>query len=267
MSWSRLPLPREHAVPFRGVELGYRRFGSGPPLILLHGSFIARPFGKFEAALAARRTVVAIDLPGFGASDAVPDAHHAMPLFSEALSVAAEAAGVADAPIVAFSYGSIVAMHAMAEGVLTGPLVAIGTPGKVFGLPSRLFAKLPPRVRTAIVRSRVGVPLVVAPVLGRNTGERNPAQAARMLEKLFATDARSMAEPDYLSDIETGLRRDAPKVRDRVYLIYGDRDPQRGTTADVLTERAAILGVGHTPFREAEKTAEAVFAGLAALSA
>jgi pimeloyl-ACP methyl ester carboxylesterase len=267
MPWSRHPLPREHAVPLRGVQLGYRRFGSGPPVILVHGSFTARPFGKFEERLAKKRTVVAIDLPGFGSSDAVPGARHAMPLFVEALGVAAKALGIVDAPIVAFSYGSIVAMHAMAQGVLKGPLVAIGTPGKVFGLPSRLFAKLAPGLRTAIVRSRLGIPLVVAPVLGRNTGERNPAQAARMFEKLFATDARSMAEPDYLFDIETGLRRDAPKLRGRVHLVYGERDPQRGTASDVLTENVTIPGVGHTPFREAEKTAEAVFAGLASFGA
>lgn len=211
--------------------------------------------------------MVAIDLPGFGSSDAVPGVLHAMPLFSEALGVVAQAAGVADAPIVAFSYGSIVAMRAMAEGRLSGPLVAIGTPGKVFGSPSRLFAKLPPGLRTAIVRSRLGIPLVVAPVLGRNTGERNPAQAARLLEKLFATDACAMAEPDYGFDIETGLRRDAPRVRDRVYLVYGDRDPQRGTAADALAEHASIPGVGHTPFREAEKTAEAVLAGLTSFGA
>jgi haloalkane dehalogenase len=54
-------------------RLAYRRAGSGPPLVLLHGnptsSFLWR---NVQTVLAATHTVVAPDLPGMGESDEVP---------------------------------------------------------------------------------------------------------------------------------------------------------------------------------------------------
>jgi pimeloyl-ACP methyl ester carboxylesterase len=49
--------------------LAHRAFGSGPPLILIHGlSGSGRWWSRNVAALAAEHRVYAIDLPGFGAS-------------------------------------------------------------------------------------------------------------------------------------------------------------------------------------------------------
>jgi pimeloyl-ACP methyl ester carboxylesterase len=56
------------------VTLTYERTGSGEPLLLLHG--IGHHWQAWEPVLpilATERDVVAVDLPGFGASPALPD--------------------------------------------------------------------------------------------------------------------------------------------------------------------------------------------------
>ena len=57
-------------VQLDGVKLAYRELGDGPPVLLLHGwptsSFLWR---NVMAPIARANRVVALDLPGFGASD------------------------------------------------------------------------------------------------------------------------------------------------------------------------------------------------------
>ncbi|MFG3039648.1 alpha/beta fold hydrolase [Streptomyces sp. NPDC048330] len=58
----------------RTTSMTYERRGAGEPLLLLHG--IGHHWQAWEPVLdvlAAERDVIAVDLPGFGASDALPD--------------------------------------------------------------------------------------------------------------------------------------------------------------------------------------------------
>jgi pimeloyl-ACP methyl ester carboxylesterase len=61
-------------VTVEGVRVRYVRAGAGPPVVFLHGfaSSIVT-WRRVIPALAREHTVVAIDLPGFGASDQPPD--------------------------------------------------------------------------------------------------------------------------------------------------------------------------------------------------
>ena len=57
-------------VQVDGLTIAYRELGSGPPVLLLHGwptsSFLWR---DVMVPVAEHNRVVAVDLPGFGASD------------------------------------------------------------------------------------------------------------------------------------------------------------------------------------------------------
>ncbi|MEU8888705.1 alpha/beta fold hydrolase [Streptomyces sp. NPDC048442] len=58
----------------RTASVSYERVGRGAPLLLLHG--IGHHWQAWEpvlSALSAERDVIAVDLPGFGASPALPD--------------------------------------------------------------------------------------------------------------------------------------------------------------------------------------------------
>ncbi|MFC9618657.1 alpha/beta fold hydrolase [Streptomyces sp. NPDC056930] len=58
----------------RAVSMAYKRTGSGEPLLLLHGiGHHRQAWDPVLPVLAVERDVIAVDLPGFGASSALPD--------------------------------------------------------------------------------------------------------------------------------------------------------------------------------------------------
>ncbi|MFJ6461482.1 alpha/beta fold hydrolase [Streptomyces sp. NPDC091387] len=58
----------------RTVSLAYERTGAGEPLLLLHGiGHHRQAWDPVVPVLAVERDVIAVDLPGFGASPALPD--------------------------------------------------------------------------------------------------------------------------------------------------------------------------------------------------
>ena len=98
-----------------GHTLAYRETGGGAPLILVHGSpGEGRAWSRVVPHLGDRYRIVMPDLPGYGASDPLPDDT------SATAHTAAMAAGVAalirscDAPVhlCGHSYGGNVALHA-----------------------------------------------------------------------------------------------------------------------------------------------------------
>lgn len=56
------------SIEFDGEELSYLAGGSGPALVLLHGTFWSRVWEPVLSALAMACRVVALDFPGFGRS-------------------------------------------------------------------------------------------------------------------------------------------------------------------------------------------------------
>src|SRR2546428_13941999 len=55
-----------------GIDLAYQVFGTGSPLVLLHGGFgSVEMFGPNVELLAAGRRVIGVDLPSHGRSPAV----------------------------------------------------------------------------------------------------------------------------------------------------------------------------------------------------
>ncbi|MEU8548038.1 alpha/beta hydrolase [Streptomyces roseoverticillatus] len=58
----------------RTAEVSYERLGGGEPLVLLHGiGHHLQAWDPVAGILAAERDVIAVDLPGFGVSPALPD--------------------------------------------------------------------------------------------------------------------------------------------------------------------------------------------------
>jgi pimeloyl-ACP methyl ester carboxylesterase len=66
--------PASRHAAIEGMQVHYRDEGTGPPLVLLHGTFSSlHTWDGWVAHLAARRRLIRLDLPGFGLTGPAPD--------------------------------------------------------------------------------------------------------------------------------------------------------------------------------------------------
>ncbi|WP_043624802.1 alpha/beta fold hydrolase [Nonomuraea candida] len=102
------------------MDLAFERRGSGPALILIHG--IGHHWQAWLPVidrLAAARTVIAVDLPGFGLSPELP---HRVPYTAESLADAIESfcarLGIRDPAVAGNSLGGYIALELASRGVV-----------------------------------------------------------------------------------------------------------------------------------------------------
>jgi pimeloyl-ACP methyl ester carboxylesterase len=112
-------------------RIAYRRAGSGPPLLLIHGWGGSSRYwlGAF-AELPARHDLVAIDLPGFGASPPLAGSTTLASLAGAALALA-DALGLTRLALAGHSLGAAVALIVAASRPGLATRVALAS----FGLP------------------------------------------------------------------------------------------------------------------------------------
>jgi haloalkane dehalogenase len=94
------------------LELAYREQGSGPAVLLLHGwptsSFLWR---NVMPPIARANRVLALDLPGFGASDKPQGAPYNFEFFEQAIDSFLEKLGIDEVAIAGHDLGGPVATH------------------------------------------------------------------------------------------------------------------------------------------------------------
>src|SRR5688500_18350903 len=95
-----------------GTTLGYREMGVGPAVLLVHGwptsSFLWR---DVMPAIAETNRVLAIDLPGFGASDKPPHSRYTFADFEQAIDAFLAALEIEQVALAAHDLGGPVAVH------------------------------------------------------------------------------------------------------------------------------------------------------------
>lgn len=96
-----------------GGELAYSETGSGPPLVLVHGSpGEGRSWARVAPLLAGSFRVVMLDLPGYGRSTPIPDHPEGRTAAIGAALAALIASFGQPAHVCGHSYGGNVALHA-----------------------------------------------------------------------------------------------------------------------------------------------------------
>jgi pimeloyl-ACP methyl ester carboxylesterase len=115
------------------LDIAYREVGSGPPLVMLHGTGPgASGWSNFRVtvpAFADRYRVIVPDLPRYGESSKVPITGPRLTVLSGVIAGFFEALGIADVSIIGNSMGGQVAMKlAIDRPELTRRLVVIGSP-------------------------------------------------------------------------------------------------------------------------------------------
>src|SRR5437899_1761864 len=115
---------QKHTVEIKGEQLRYLLAGSGPPVLLVHGLLGGSFCWRFNIPFfAQRRTVMALDLPGFGENQAPRHADCSME--AQAIRVAGllEELKLEQVDVVGSSWGGAVALFLAAISTKVRSLV------------------------------------------------------------------------------------------------------------------------------------------------
>lgn len=262
--------PAHQAGP---VEIAFDREGAGEPLLLMHGIGMSRSVWRpVIPLLRERRDVIAVDLPGHGASPPVP-AHilPAPPGLARLMAQFLDQLGVERAHAAGNSLGAWTALE-LAKLGRARSAVALDPAGLWERGNISSFAKLLGMRRSArrlvtpasyLMRTRVGHHLLLRDTIGRPRQVpaedgvkmiRDLAEATGFEQTLVATHARRF---------EGGQGIDVP-----VTVVFGTRErliPKRSRRNDELPSHARWLepeGLGHVPmWDDPQLVAEIILTG------
>ncbi len=228
--------------------LAYERTGTGPTLLLLHGTNSSRSiWGPLLPALSAERDVLVVDLPGHGQS---PPSSFTPPAWSEEIAAFLDELGLDRVLVVGHSSGGWTALELAKRGRASAVLALA---------PAGLWRRHSPLVTDAIlsINWRAGQVLgerALAPLRTR-TGRRialrqisaRPAEVSQQEALAAARDALAAKHfPEHFSQTRR-LRfldgRSIP-VEVPVHIVWGDQDhiarATRSRYADQLPRHATI---------------------------
>jgi pimeloyl-ACP methyl ester carboxylesterase len=261
------------------TTLAYTRTGTGSPLVLLHGlGSSRRAWEPVLPALAARFDVIAVDLPGFGDSEAMPPQVEPLPA-ALAASVASflDDLGITDPHVAGNSLGGWVALELAA--IRPAASLTLLSPAGLWsgGTPlyqsaslraSRWLARRATRPLSRLMSYRLGRVLVLGQTHGRPV-RISPAYAREAVRSLgtcvgFDAALRATLPRHYES---------AGPISAPVTVAFGSRDHllrrrQSRNLAELPagTRVAALPGCGHVPMADDPAAVAALIAESAGLS-
>ncbi|MGW1071633.1 alpha/beta fold hydrolase [Streptomyces sp. NPDC002537] len=255
--------PIDTAAGERTVEVSYERLGGGEPLVLLHGiGHHLQAWDPVAGILAAERDVIAVDLPGFGRSPALPDGiRYDLQGVTPVLGALFEALGLDRPHVAGNSLGGLLALQ-LGHDKLVRSVTALSPAGfwnEAEGLYAvgvlrgmRLGAlTMPPQVVSRLARTAAGRAMLVGPIYAR---------PARRSPDAVIAETRAMREATGFDAVlaegrSTRFTHDIPDIP--VTLAWGSRDrlliPRQGIRAKKTIPGARLLrltGCGHVPMND-----------------
>ncbi|MGX1914712.1 alpha/beta fold hydrolase [Streptomyces phaeochromogenes] len=247
----------------RTVTLAYARVGSGEPLLLLHGiGHHRQAWDPVVDILAAERDVIAVDLPGFGESPALPDGlAHDLPTMNAALSGLCEALELDRPHVAGNSLGGLLALE-LGREKLVRSVTALSPAGfwspverrYAFGLLQAMRAaarSMPLPMVERLSRSAAGRTVLTSSIYAR-PGRRSPE--AVVAETLALANAQGFAET-LRAGGSVQFSDDVPGLP--VTVAWGTRDRilvrRQGIRAKQVIPRARLVrlpGCGHVPMND-----------------
>ncbi|MFE6759765.1 alpha/beta fold hydrolase [Streptomyces sp. NPDC057684] len=247
----------------REVTVAYERVGTGEPLLLLHGiGHHWQAWAPVIPVLAAERDVIAIDLPGFGASPALPDGvAYDLPTVTATLGSLCAALGIERPHVAGNSLGGLLALELGREKLVRS--VTALSPGGFWSQAERLYAfgtlramrqgarALPVPAIERLARSAAGRTALTSTIYAR-PGLRSPD--AVVAETLALRHAPGFA-PTLAAGLEVQFTDDVPGIP--VTVAWGTRDRlllrRQGIRAKHAVPRARLVrlpGCGHVPMSD-----------------
>lgn len=246
-------------------DVAYERRGSGEPVLLLHG--IGQHWQAWEPVLnvlASRYDVIALDLPGFGASPGLPDGvSYGLASMVPLLAATCSELGVERPHVVGNSLGGLLALAMAPHGQARS--VTAFAPAGFWNEPERRYAHavlsglragaqlLPDPVVRLLARTAAGRAALTGLIYAR-PGRRSPDAVVAETRAL----RQSVGFEAVLADGQRGTSRFQEDVTGvPVTIGWGDRDrllPRRqGVRAKRVIPGARLVrlrGCGHVPMND-----------------
>jgi len=239
-SLDRRAVRHDVALP-RGGRMAWRRFGAGPPLVLIHGGHGSwLHWIRNIEALSAAHTLWIPDLPGYGDSDPIEPADIGEIVEAVVRSIDSLAGSGTAVDLCGFSFGGLVASRVAAGRGHVRKLATIGTAGH--GLKSRYTLEMrnwrlarEPAALLSALRNNLAALMIHDPseidALALEV-HRASCTATRFRSK-------SISRASLLAPILEGV--DAP-----VLLVWGEHDV---TTDPEAAARSIAAGRAHISWR------------------
>jgi len=225
------------------AELDITFLGSGPPVLLVHGSVIGRHTWHRQSELAEHWRLILPNRPGFGSSPSLPrgDFEAEAPLMAELLGDGAH--------LVGHSYGAVIALHAAALRPQAVRSLTLSEPGCL------RVAAGDPHVDAYIAngdflyeRAATLAPLDFLRAFRGGVGSTHETPEQLAGELLDGVRLLMRERPPWESDPPLELLRASPFPK---LVISGAHSPVFEAVCDVVAERlqaerAVVSGRGHT---------------------
>lgn len=241
-------------------EYGTR--GAGPTIVVVHGYRGDHHGLEPVANLLPDFHIVSPDLPGFGESTPMTAAPHSIAGYRDWLRAFADALGLASDPVLlGHSFGSIVAAHAVADGLPARAVILINPiaddPSKVPGIGvTRFYYAVARRLPERAARVWLANPAVVRGMSVKLAKTRDP-ELRRFIHGQHRAyfsrfGSRASIVEGFDASLSTTVAAVAERIEQPVLLVAGERDeiaPLAGQFAllDALPDARldVIPGVGH----------------------
>src|SRR5258708_7385653 len=226
LNTTALPIPSYNFVGVNGLQIRYRTYGTGRPLLLLHGwGSSIEGMTTIFAEFAKDRAVYALDLPGHGKS-ALPPTPWGTTDFTNCVWNVTDQLDLKSADIIAHSFGGRVAIQlASLHPERVGKLVLVDSAGV-----------LPPRPLKYKVR--VGV-AKVAKFLAKYGGPVGERRRNFVYSKVASKDY--MAAGEMRQSLVKVVREDLtdlmPRIKTPTLLIWGENDEDTPVSSGVTMQK------------------------------
>ncbi|MEU5097633.1 alpha/beta fold hydrolase [Streptomyces sp. NPDC020996] len=256
-----LKVPSPHGP--QPVTVSYARVGNGEPLLLLHGiGHHRQAWDPVVDILAAERDVIAVDLPGFGASPGLPDGlAYDLPTTTAVFAAFCEALELDRPHVAGNSLGGLLALELGRERLVRS-VTALSPAGfwseaerryafAVLLAMRRISRRLPLPLVERLSRSAAGRTMLTSTIYARPA--RRPAEA--VVAETVALAGATGFDATLLAGAAVRFADDVPGLP--VTVAWGTRDvllPRRqGVRAKQIIPRARLVrlpGCGHCPMND-----------------
>ena len=230
-----------------GLRLAYRELGDGPPVLLLHGwptsSFLWR---RVMEPIAHANRVIAVDLPGFGASDKPLGIRYSFEFFARTLDLFLAELGVDQVGLAVHDLGGPIGVHWAVErpGRVTRLALLNTLVYPEFSEATKAFVRacLTPGLREDITSS-AGLESILRDGLA-DPAALTPEVLAAMQEPFRTADAqRALADAGVGLSLKgfAQLARKLPTLKIPVRVVYGVRDRVLPDVAETMARVKADL--------------------------